>query len=59
MQLAVDGLVSAHRSETIHEEWMRNVLNNHPDLSWTDLRRTRQLMDQALPDACVTMSPVC
>ena len=29
----------------IHDEWMRNVLKNRPDLSPEKLRRTRDLMD--------------
>ena len=53
MRLAVHGLVRAHWTEEIHEEWTRNVLADHPDLRRADLRRTRQLMDRALPDACV------
>ncbi len=53
MRLAVHGIVRAHWSKKIHEEWTRNVLANHPDLQRSDVRRTRQLMDRALPDACV------
>jgi len=53
MRLAVRGVVRAHWSEDIHEEWTRNILANHPDLQRSDVRRTRQLMDRALPDACV------
>jgi len=53
MRLAVRGVVRAHWSEDIHGEWTRNVLENHPDLQRTDVRRTRQLMDRAVPDACV------
>ena len=53
MRLTVDGLVRAHWSEQIHEEWIRNVLSNHPDVRRADLRRTRQLMERALPDARV------
>ena len=30
---------------SIHDEWMRNVLKNRPDLSPEKLRRTRDLMD--------------
>lgn len=32
-------------TEHIHEEWMRNVLENRPDLQREALERTRRLMD--------------
>jgi hypothetical protein len=34
MRLAVSGLLRPHWSEQIHEEWMRNVHANHPDVTW-------------------------
>lgn len=54
MRLAIGGVVRAHWTERIHDEWMRNVHADHPDLSWEDLERLRGLMDEALPDACIT-----
>lgn len=53
MRLAVNGVVRAHWSPDIHDEWIRNVHADHPDIGWEELEHTRQLMDQALPDACV------
>lgn len=53
MRLAVGGLVRAHWSDQIHEEWMRNVHADYPDITWEDLEYTRSEMDRALPDACV------
>lgn len=53
MRLAVSGLVRAHWSDQIHQEWMENVLNNRPDLRREQLERTRALMERALPSARV------
>jgi predicted nucleic acid-binding protein len=52
MRLAVSDLVRPHWSEEIHEEWMRNVHTDYPDVTWEDLKYTRREMDRALPDAC-------
>ena len=38
-------------SEEIHEEWMRNLSANRPDLTHTQIARTRALMDTAFPEA--------
>ena len=40
--------------DQIHEEWIRNVLKDRPDLTEQQLTRTRQLMDEAVPDSLVT-----
>ena len=53
MRLAVSGLVRAHWSDEIHEEWMENVLANRPDLRREQLDRTRMLIERALPSARV------
>ena len=53
MRLAVAGLVRAHWSDQIHEEWIENVLANRPDLRREQLDRTRMLMERALPSARV------
>ncbi|HLK60118.1 MAG TPA: PIN domain-containing protein [Chthonomonadaceae bacterium] len=45
MRLAVK-LYQPKWTEAIHEEWIRNVLENRPDLTLTQLTRTRQLMDR-------------
>jgi predicted nucleic acid-binding protein len=54
MHLALTGSFRAHWSADVHEEWMRNLLKNRPDLTREKLERTRHLMDKALPDALVT-----
>lgn len=38
-------------SELIHDEWMRNLLENRPDLSKRRLMRTVKVMNTAFPDA--------
>ncbi len=52
MRLATTGLFAAKWTESIHNEWMRNLLAERPGLS-DQLERTRQLMDQAVPDCLV------
>ncbi|MHC8343000.1 PIN domain-containing protein [Pseudomonas sp. RT6P73] len=54
MWLALSGRFRAKWSLEIHNEWKRNLLKNRPDLTAEQLNRTSDLMDQALPDACVT-----
>lgn len=54
MWLAVHGLIRPKWSEQIHEEWMRNVLKDRPDLTRTQLERTRRLMDEHGSDCLVT-----
>ena len=53
MHLALTGIFRAHWSAEVHDEWIRNLLKNRPDLSREKLERTRQLMEKALPDATV------
>lgn len=52
MRLALTDLYRAKWSADIHDEWMRNLLANRPDLQGR-LERTRDLMNVALPDALV------
>lgn len=52
--LAAGGVYSPRWTDQIHDEWMRNVLANRPDLSRAQLVRTRKLMDQVDPDSLVT-----
>jgi len=54
VRLALGEVVRAHWSERVHEEWMRNVRADYPDITEEDVRRIRSLMDKALPGATVT-----
>lgn len=54
MHLALVGIFGARWSAEVHEEWIRNLLANRPDLTRDKLERTRTLMDKAAPHAIVT-----
>lgn len=54
MHLALIGIFRVKWSADVHEEWMRNLLANRPDLMREKLERTRHLMDKAARDALVT-----
>ena len=54
IRLAQAGLVRAKWTKAIHDEWMRNVLKDNPQLSPERLARTRSLMDRAVRDCLVT-----
>ncbi len=54
MYLAVTDLFRAKWTETIHDEWMRNVLKDRPDLKREQLERTRDLMNAHVRDCLVT-----
>lgn len=53
MHLALNDLFRAKWTEDIHEEWIRNVLENRPDLKRRQLERTRKLMDSNVRDCLV------
>lgn len=52
IRLATARLFAAKWTDRIHEEWIQNLLDKRPDLEG-HLARTRQLMDQAVPDCLV------
>ena len=54
MHLALTGLFRAKWSNQIHDEWIRNVLINRPDLSREQLERTRHLMNAHAMDCLVS-----
>lgn len=54
MRLALTDLFQAKWSDAIHDEWLRSVLKNRPDLTLTQLERTRELMNAHVHDALVT-----
>jgi len=51
--LALSGLYRPRWTAMIHEEWMRSLLKERPDLARDRLERTRDLMDKAVPDCLV------
>ena len=53
VQFAVDRLVDARWTDTIHGEWVRNLAANAPQVGMDRLERTRDLMKAALPTADV------
>jgi hypothetical protein len=53
LRLAVTGLFAAKWTERIHQEWTAALLRERPELG-DRLDRTRQLMDEAVPDSVVT-----
>jgi len=53
LNLAAEDLYSPKWSKRIHEEWIRNLLANRPDLEKANLHRTQKLMDDAFPEAVV------
>ena len=52
LRLSMTGLFSAKWTDQIHDEWIRNLVKNRPELE-DKLPRTRELMDRAVPDALV------
>ncbi len=53
LELALTDLFKARWSNRIHEEWIRNLLQNRPDLTIQQLERTRDLMDANIRDCLV------
>jgi predicted nucleic acid-binding protein len=54
MHLALTDLFRARWSDQIHDEWIRNVLKDRPDLKREQLERTRSLMNAHVRDCLVT-----
>lgn len=53
MHLAMASIYQAKWTNEIHDEWIRNVLANRPDLKPTQLERTRNLMNSHVQDCLV------
>lgn len=53
MWLALSGRFRARWTKEIHCEWKRKLLKNRTDLTMEQLDRTSDLMDRAIPEACV------
>ena len=45
MHLALADIYHARWTNAIHDEWIRSVLKNRPDLTRAQLERTRDLMN--------------
>jgi hypothetical protein len=54
MDLAVTDLYRARWSSQIHEEWIRGLKKDRPDIPEENLRRTQAFMDKNVRDALVT-----
>ncbi len=54
MYLAISGEFRARWTDQIHEEWIRNLLVNRPEIKRANLERVRTLMDRNVPGAVVT-----
>jgi hypothetical protein len=54
IRLGRTSLFRAHWTDRIHDEWMRSVIADRPDLDLQLLHRTRDLMNEAIPDVPVT-----
>ncbi len=53
MHLAMTGLFRAKWTNQIHDEWITNLLKDRPDLTLTQLTRTRQLMDSHVLESLI------
>ena len=53
MQLALTDMFKARWTDRIHDEWVRSVLANRPDITVESLARCRRLMDEHVPDCLV------
>lgn len=54
MWQALTDLFKARWTEQIHQEWIRNVLENRPDLTLSQLTRTKNLMNANVRNCLVT-----
>lgn len=54
LRLAAHGLVRAHWTDEILDECFASLLLKRPDLHRSALRRTRALMNRAIPDALIS-----
>jgi len=54
LRIAQSGLVFARWTELIHDEWVRNLLENNPKMNPESIARTRRLINEAVRDCLVT-----
>lgn len=53
IELATKGMFRGRWTDRIHDEWIRNLLKNRPDLKKDQLERTRKLMNERVLDCLV------
>lgn len=53
IHLAKSGLFQAKWTNEIHDEWIRNLIKNRPDLKMEQLERTKLLMNLNVLDCLV------
>ena len=53
MNLAMAKIVHAHWTDRIHDEWIRSLLRDRPDLKRESLERTRDAMNGSVRDCLV------
>ena len=54
MRLTLNGLFQARWSADVHEEWIRSLLRDRPDLPRERLLQVRDAMDEHAADCLVT-----
>lgn len=54
LRVALSNSFKARWTDRIHDEWIRSLRQNRPDIPPERLVRTRELMNQAVPDCLVT-----
>ena len=54
MYIAVTDLYRARWTNDIHQEWMRNVLQDYPDMTLAQVEKIRDLMNAHVRDCLVT-----
>ncbi len=54
MRVAAMGIYEPRWTEEIHDEWIRNVLADNPDVTPAQLDRTRRLMNQTITNGSVS-----
>ncbi len=53
VELATTDIVEARWTEEIHDEWMRNLLINRPDIRFEQVSRTKKLMNTSVENCLV------
>lgn len=54
LRVACSDAFKARWTDHIHDEWIRSLLRDRPDIGPERLTRTRELMNRAVPDCLVT-----